>query len=608
MLANYRVFRYDKLESPAVTAGDAAVLIGAQNGRFPDLGYTIPGEMGGLWAGERKVCDGFFFAIDDVPLEDADCCEMHPLSTSFHYRMLKEGLHVVRRQVIPDGVAGCMIELTIENLRDMPRIAEVSFTVRTEVLTVAAARGEDGLELGRDVAEYDEKTQAFYARDSRNPWHVVWGAEEKYRVLHADLPQQVYGFGNSLGKGVNGRLFYRLRLPANGQVQMRLFVLGGYPSRSRAEGAIISLRANAAQCIAEKEARMIAMMGESDATLPNAQLERCFNWAKIHSDYLTRRLPRGGSALCVDLPEHMTLFGEGFAAALGALLPTGGAKKVQEMLRTLVRLSEEAQLAPGRLARSVTLGGKVISAGSAKESAQFVDLVYRVLQWTGDKAFAMDMLSTTGLCVNYLRRFTRSFEDIQPDIRLDLRRALEAQAYILRIAGSDDSLIAAALEKLPREELPQTLDKEATLEAQAIWHARLDHVEQMVGCLKRMATLGAPGLPGALRSAGDEPGAILTARAAASFVWPMMVGLFGVAPDAGEKRIDFAPHVPIGWDGWALDNLAVGEAKLSIRAERISPSRAKYSLSIDCDGFTLCAGGAEHALKAGEALTLEMGD
>ena len=57
-------------------------------------------------------------------------------------------------------------------------------------------------------------------------------------MLHADLPQQVYGFGNSLGKGVNGRLFYRLRLPANGQVQMRLFVLGGYSSRSRAEDAL----------------------------------------------------------------------------------------------------------------------------------------------------------------------------------------------------------------------------------------------------------------------------------------------------------------------------------------------------------------------------------
>ena len=34
MLSEYRVYRYDHLESPAVTAGSAAVLIGAQNGLF----------------------------------------------------------------------------------------------------------------------------------------------------------------------------------------------------------------------------------------------------------------------------------------------------------------------------------------------------------------------------------------------------------------------------------------------------------------------------------------------------------------------------------------------------------------------------------------------
>ena len=68
MLSNYRVYRYDQLDAPAIAAGSSAVLIGAQSGLFPDMGYTVPGEMGGLWAGEFKVCDGFFVAVDDVPL------------------------------------------------------------------------------------------------------------------------------------------------------------------------------------------------------------------------------------------------------------------------------------------------------------------------------------------------------------------------------------------------------------------------------------------------------------------------------------------------------------------------------------------------------------
>ena len=53
MRSDYKVYRYDRLDAPVVTAGSAAVLIGAQNGLFPDMGYAVPGEMGGLWAGEK---------------------------------------------------------------------------------------------------------------------------------------------------------------------------------------------------------------------------------------------------------------------------------------------------------------------------------------------------------------------------------------------------------------------------------------------------------------------------------------------------------------------------------------------------------------------------
>ena len=81
---------------------------------FSDM-IRCSGEMGGLWP-EKKVCDGFFLAVDDVPLTQADTC-IHPVVTAFHYCMQKERLHVVRRQFIPDGVSGCVIELTIENLK-----------------------------------------------------------------------------------------------------------------------------------------------------------------------------------------------------------------------------------------------------------------------------------------------------------------------------------------------------------------------------------------------------------------------------------------------------------------------------------------------------------
>jgi len=607
MLSKYRVYRYDQMESPAVTAGTNAVLIGAQNGLFPDMGFAVEGEMGGLWAGEKKVCDGFFFAIDDVPLTAADACEQNPAATAFHYRMQKEEMHVVRRQYIPDGVKGCVIELTVENQRRAPRMVEVSFTVRTDILTVASARGTDGMELGRDVGEYDEKTQAFYARDSRNPWHAAWGADRGCRVLQADLPGSIYGFGNTMGKGINGRMFYRLRVGAGGQATIRLFICGGFASRSQAEDALEALRSGASGMIEEKNARIGAMLEESAASLPDEMLERCWNWSRIYGDWLTRHLPRGGMGLCTDLPEHPSLFGEGFAQAMGALLPLGGGMRVQEMLRTMVRLSEEAQLAPGRLARRISRSGRILQVGGVKESAQFVALVHRVLQWTGDKQFAEDMLPMTGLCISYLRRSTRGFEDIREDIVRETHLALAAQAYILRMTDADDREMVDALAKLAP--LPQETITDATpLSALAIWHGRQAHVEQMIGCLNQMARAGAQALPGAIRC--DDPGVLIASRSAAGFIWPMTESLFGLKPDAANSCIVFTPHTPIGWEGWKLENVAIGGAHVSVASKRISPSLCRYTVKIDEPGWHVIVmeSGAGKAYPVEGELALEMGD
>ena len=609
MLSPYRVYRYDQLESPAVTAGTNAVLIGAQNGLFPDMGQAVPGEMGGLWAGEKKVCDGFFFAIDDVPLVAADCCEIHPVATAFHYRMQEQEMHIVRRQYIPDGVKGCVIELTIENQKNVPRMVEVSFTVRTDILTVASAQGTDDLELGRDVGEYDEETQAFYARDSRNPWHAVWGAEAKCRVLQADMPYTVYGFGNTQGKGVNGRLFYRVRVNAHCQTTMRLFIAGGFISRSQAEDALLQMREGAQQMYAQKEARVAKLMQDSAATLPDQGLSRSWNWARIYGDWLTRSLPRGGMGLCCDLPEHPSLFGDGWAAALSALLPQGGARRVQEMLRTVVRLSEEAQLAPGRLARKISRSGRILQVGGVKESAQFVSLVYQTLLWSGDVQFAQDMLPMTGLCISYLRRSTRNFDDIRENIREEVRAALEGQAYILRMTGEDHASVLRELNKLPQA-AEDVLPANATLAQAADWHGRHGHVEQMVGCLVGMAKTGQRGVPGAVRGEDIDRGILLSARSAAGFVWPMTRSLFGINPDAGSRTIVFAPHTPIGWDGWKIENIAIGDAMISVQSERISPSQAKYTIVSSEEGWqvSVCKDGETHVYPVEGRFSLILGD
>lgn len=47
------------LPSPYVTAGDRLYMVGHQDGSFPEIGWHIPGEMGGIWDHPIKLMDGF---------------------------------------------------------------------------------------------------------------------------------------------------------------------------------------------------------------------------------------------------------------------------------------------------------------------------------------------------------------------------------------------------------------------------------------------------------------------------------------------------------------------------------------------------------------------
>ena len=119
---------------------------------------------------------------------------------------------------------------------------------------------------------------------------------------------------------------------------------------------------------------------------------------------------------------------------------------------------------------------------------------------------------------------------------------------------------------------------------------------------------GAPGMPGAMKA--EENGVLLSARSAAGFVWPMTQSLFGFEPDAAKKMIAFRPHTPIGWDGWKLENVAIGSAVLSFESERISPSQCRYTIRCSEPGWkvTLREKGEEKTIELGCEMTLTMGD
>lgn len=101
-----------------------------------------------------------------------------------------------------------------------------------------------------------------------------------------------------------------------------------------------------------------------------------------------------------------------------------------------------------------------------------------------------------------------------------------------------------------------------------------------------------------------------SARSAVGFIGPMTESLFGLAPDAAGRTIAFAPHTPIGWDGWRLENVKIGGAHVTLTSERISPSQAKYTLAVSEPGWTVVVHehGEEKRIAVDGAVSLVMDD
>ncbi len=100
------------LNSPFATTGDRLYVIGHQNGQFPDLGWHITGEMGGVWAHPIKLLDGFIVSVDGQDLTNAQSFINFPMANQHRYQT--KNLQILRTQFVPDGIAGCIIEFEIE--------------------------------------------------------------------------------------------------------------------------------------------------------------------------------------------------------------------------------------------------------------------------------------------------------------------------------------------------------------------------------------------------------------------------------------------------------------------------------------------------------------
>src|SRR5687768_17385751 len=111
----------EALESPFVAAGNRLYLIGFQNASFPDLGWHIDGEMGGIWDHPIKLMDGFDAQITiqgtdkSFCLDKADKFVNYPYANKHYYQWTSENISIERAQFIPDSMEGAIIQFKVIN-------------------------------------------------------------------------------------------------------------------------------------------------------------------------------------------------------------------------------------------------------------------------------------------------------------------------------------------------------------------------------------------------------------------------------------------------------------------------------------------------------------
>jgi hypothetical protein len=124
----------DYLNSPYVTAGDRLYMVGHQNGQFPDLGWHVEGEMGGIWDHPIKLMDGFSASLrqDDtaICLEEAIEFTNFPFANVHRYAPIFDGIAVERFQFVPDRKESVVVEYVFHNTLKKNKTSHLISTLR----------------------------------------------------------------------------------------------------------------------------------------------------------------------------------------------------------------------------------------------------------------------------------------------------------------------------------------------------------------------------------------------------------------------------------------------------------------------------------------------
>ncbi|TXI70466.1 MAG: glycogen debranching protein [Cyclobacteriaceae bacterium] len=373
------------LQSPFVTAGDRVYMVGHQDGSFPDLGWHVTGEMGGIWNHPIKLMDGFVASLTAKRsgnlycLNNADRFINYPVGNQHHFIWSDEGIDVQRFQFAPDGWEGMVVEYTLANSSAVTKQFDFSFTGMVDLRPTWLGERTNMIDA-EDEVSFDKELSAVVAKDKNNPWYVVFGSALKTSTFSSTA---VCG-SERKGLGANGTLTYELTLQPGATQVIQFFIAGSYQSESAARETFSFLKNMGPNELVQKLDRYKKIKATANLTIPDKELTQMYEWLKYNTEWLVRTVPEQGSAVSAGLPDYPWWFGADMTYTMQGILATGNHTLAKNSIELLSMISKQTN-GNGRIIHEVSTNGAVFNPGNVNETAQYITMLKLYADWTGDK-------------------------------------------------------------------------------------------------------------------------------------------------------------------------------------------------------------------------------
>ena len=371
--------KQEYLNSPYVTAGDRVYMVGHQDGSFPDLGWHINGEMGGIWDHPIKLMDGFSMTISENGsiwrLDSAKSFHNLPFGNIHHFE--NNELAVERFQFVPEGQEGLIIEISITNNNVRERDLEFAFTGHVDLRPTWLSERQELVD-GEDSGEFDASLGVFLVKDELNPWFVGFGSDESFEPTsnRVSIDRE--------GNGKDYALSKKLILPGKATTSLQFYIAGSYKEKQQVFATLKNLRENNSELLQQKILKYSSLASVNQLITNDPSIDQMYQWIKFNSQWLVREVPEIGRGVSAGIPDYPWWFGTDGAYIVQGLVSAGLHEEALHTIDLIMKLSR-SENGNGRIVHEVSSNGVVFNPGNLNTTPTFIIALWKVYEWTGDQ-------------------------------------------------------------------------------------------------------------------------------------------------------------------------------------------------------------------------------